>query len=140
MGSHNGHTHLSGHTPPAHEHADDWHHHDLAAEGMPQGEHGAIASTAVITKWYLAIVLTVIVTVITVFMYFTHYTTQYRRDHEEATAWTNLAQEARSYKSTAQSELSKAGTIGTNGYRLPIDQAMDKVAAEYAKAKPAGAK
>lgn len=137
MGGHNGHTHLSGHTPPPDEHADDWHHHDLAAEGLPQGEHGAIASTGVITKWYIAIVLTVVVTVLTVVMYFTRYTTQYRRDMEEALAWTNLAQEARSYKSTAQSELSRAGTIGTSGYRLPIERAMEKVAQEYARNQPA---
>lgn len=133
MGGHNGHTHMTGHTPALHEHADDWHHHDLSAEGMPQGEHGGIASTAVITKWYLAIVATVVVTVIVVVMYFTRYTTQYRRQADEISAWTNLAQEARAYKSTAQSELAKPGTIGTSGYRLTIDAAMDKVARDYAK-------
>lgn len=131
MGSHNGHGHMTGHTPAIHEHADAWHHHDPSAEGIPQGEHGSIASAGTIAKWYVALVVTIAATVILVVMYFSRYSAEYRQQMEERSAWTNLAQEARSYKATALGELAKPGTIGETGYRLPIDAAMEKVIREY---------
>jgi hypothetical protein len=131
------HKHQHGSTPVVEEHADDWHHHDPSSEGIPQEEHGGIASPAVIAQWYFGLVGAIAFSILVLAMYYGAYLEPLKKTRFEREGWAGLSQEAQDYKASSMTTLNSAGKLPDGHYRLPIDTAMDKVVEEY-KARKSG--
>jgi hypothetical protein len=124
------------HTPAVHEHADEWHHH-TAAEGRPQHEHAAIANPGALIKWFLAIVVTLVVTLMALVMYFkSYYATVVRPSVIETT---DLSRPAMTSREEAERRLGvgqaryeyKPADPQARTVQLPIEQAMQKTVERY---------
>jgi hypothetical protein len=129
---------MSGHehTPPVHDHADSWHHHE-AAEGMPQAEHAGVADPMAIARWFTIILVAVVALIVIISVYFVKYTTRMRHERIETFGW--ISKDAVAAKKHAEGVLGEAGGPITYEWadpasglvRIPIDAAMKKVVAEY---------
>lgn len=139
MGGHAKHEH--GHTPGVHEHADAWHHHNPASEGIPQAEHAGVVSTSTVTLWLTGISIIVLLTVVSMFGYFGLYLSPLRAQTEEREAWTRLSEPAIAYKRVvldSQAEPTRLETVPGVKVVAPsmaIGQAMDKTIAQYNAAR-----
>lgn len=123
--------HQHGSTPAAHEHADQWHHHDPSGEGIPQEEHGGIASPGTIAKWYAGLVGAIAFSVLALAMYYGSYLEPLKKQRFERDGWAGLSTTVQEYKASALAELGSAGKLPDGHYRLPVDMSMDKVVEEY---------
>lgn len=125
------HKHHHGSTPAVEEHADSWHHHDPASEGIPQEEHGGIASAGTIAAWYIGLVGSIAFSVLVLAMYYGSYLEPLKKQRFERDGWAGLSTTVQEYRASAKAELNSAGKLPDGRYRLPIDTAMDKVVEEY---------
>lgn len=123
--------HEHGSTPVVHEHADDWHHHDPSGEGIPQEEHGGIASPGTIAKWYAGLVAIIAFSVLVLAMYYGSYLEPLKKARFERDGWAGVSQTVQDYKASSKATLNSAGKLADGHYRLPIETAMDKVVEEY---------
>ncbi|MDX2146005.1 MAG: hypothetical protein SFZ23_00655 [Planctomycetota bacterium] len=118
-------------TPVIHEDLDEWHRHP-AEDGMPQEEHGKIAKPSVIAAYFFGLILAIVLFVAPVILYFQRYTTNVKAKQVETTA---LARDYQSYKAASDSAADGYSWVDqSNGkVRTPIDSAMERVAAAYAR-------
>lgn len=123
--------HQHGHTPEVHGHADDWHHHDPSGEGIPQSEHGSIASPATITKWYVGLVGGVAISILALAMYYASYLEPLKKERFEREGWAGLSEQAQNYKQSVKAELQRSGPVEGGGTKISIDAAMDKIVEKY---------
>jgi|GEM_PF-685581 len=127
-----------------HAHADAWHHH-TAAEGLPQSEHGAIANTGTILQWLALIILTLVILVVALVMYFGSYVTKLRAERVETNQ--TIAAPYQSYRTASNAELGVDGEPAAylpldpaaRTVRIPLDQAIRRVAERYAAIGTTGA-
>lgn len=126
--------HASGHAD-GHDHHADWHSH-VGDEGA-QAEHTAIASPGQILKWFIAIVLSVVVVVVLLVLYFNRSLTQERYQKVQGTSVQDtITADYTSLKATTLSKLEAgyswadpaAGTV-----QIPLAQARERVMKQYAK-------
>ena len=130
------HSHVHGHTPVLHEHADDWHHHD-ASEEVPQVEHGSMASAATIMQWFVALIVTIVLFVGATWMYFTKYMTEVRIQKLEQPP----DAEYQAYRTVTRERLTAPTPadrwLDAEHLRISINQAQERVIRDYANTAPA---
>lgn len=116
-------------TTPIVDHADSWHQHSAALEGVPQAEHAGTVNPYILGQWFVLIVLSVVGTCVVLFLYFQHYATQHKAQQIETVSW---SQEYVTYKAIADGQLSsKPEWIDHDRLRVPINDAMAKVVKQY---------
>ncbi len=123
------------HTPEPHEQPDAWHQH-IAAEGMPQQEHGARANPVALTLTLFGIVLSFVFLLLVVWLYYNTYTTQLKAERRESVTETQRT-DYETKRGGAQTRLSQSpGWIDrTNGtVHIPLDRAVSLVIEEYGRA------
>ena len=119
--------------PQEHEHADSWHRHS-AEEGAPQGEHTATASATSLMVSFFVLTMSVFVTVGLLVVFFNHFAWQARAANEETTV---LSVDANATVDRITKEQAEFGFVPDKPgvYRIPLNQAMDRVVAKYAQKK-----
>jgi hypothetical protein len=128
------------HTQAVQEHSDEWHHHS-AAEGRPQHEHAAIANPGALLKWFMLIVIALVVTLVALIMYFQNYYSTVMRPAVIET--TNLSTGANTARASAESRLGTNEPISKYQYKpadpkartvqIHIEQAMQKTIEKYSR-------
>jgi hypothetical protein len=124
---------MSAHDHAAH--ADDWHHHGKA-EGVPQAEHTADINSSLIAKWFIGIMIAVVVLVVIVSVYFDSVATQLRASRVETTVSSKAALDARA---EADRVLGNNGAPPVYGWsdaekgtvQMPIEYGKNKVIEKY---------
>ena len=114
-----------------HDAHDAWHRH-TADEGRPQHEHAAHVSATGLGLTLLGIVFGVVFVILVLVAYFNSYTTTYKAQKMEGVPATRA--EYAAGRSAAEQRLRETGWIDRASgtvYR-PLDEAMDRVVAEYA--------
>ncbi|MCB9845687.1 MAG: hypothetical protein H6811_06855 [Phycisphaeraceae bacterium] len=113
-----------------HEEPDQWHRHSVE-EGPPQAEHGSRANVAILAGAFVVITLFVVVTAAATAVYFKKHITELRNERRETTI---EAVGQIEYRNASIADLdqyawedAQSGTV-----RIPIEQAMQKVAGRYA--------
>lgn len=134
---------MGGHDNHGHEahagHGDAWHHHDLAAEGLPQTEHTASINTTNLAKWFVVLICSLVIFMLAVALYFNGFVTQARSLAVE----TDIGSQARAMKNAAFATLGEDGNPqvydwadpGAGKVQLPIDKGMQKVIEKYGKGR-----
>lgn len=116
-----------------HEHPDAWHRHS-SEEGTPQGEHTAVASASTLLMSFIVLTSSVFLTVGLLVVFFNHFTWQAKAEREETTITAIPFVEFRAQIEKAQTEYGFVpGKPGV--YRIPVNQAMDRVITRYAQKK-----
>lgn len=142
MGGHSSNHDHAGHSHAdhaGHGHADAWHHHDLAAEGLPQVEHTASINTGRLAQWFVILVLFVTLFIGAVATYFNGFVSAAR----SAAVETDIGSHARTMRNAAFATLGQDGNPETYDWadanagkvQLPIEKAMTKVIERYGKEK-----
>lgn len=121
----------SGHTPEVHEHVDSWHHHDRS-EGVPQAEHAAVLDTAALLKWFLLILVLLVLSIGALWQYFNFYSAKFVAERRETDV---LSADYYAHRAATDSELAnysvtdaKAGKV-----QVPVEEAMKKIVGRYQK-------
>lgn len=119
------------------DHADAWHHHDPAVEGLPMAEKAGTINVASLMGWFVGLIIGLVVLVGILHMYYESVKTQEWARKVETTGY-SAGYNAYKASSTAQ--------IAPNGYELldpakgvaraPIDVVMRRVADQYAAGIP----
>jgi hypothetical protein len=134
------HEHLKHVTPDEHDAPDQWHQHS-AAEKV-QHAHGEIANAGLIIGVGILMSVCLVVTVLITYGYYVWYTTNLLQKQELASLRQGLEREALEYKSATMEDFKgfrwvaeEAPVVPKDTVQIPIENAMKKVAAEYASKK-----
>lgn len=122
-----------------HGHADTWHHHDTAAEGEPQSEHTASINTTTLAKWFVVLIVSLVIFMLAVALYFNGFVNQAKSVAIE----TDIGSAARTMRNAAFATLGEDGNPETYDWadpqagkvQIPIDKAMKKIIEKYGKGK-----
>lgn len=127
-------SHDPHHTPPKYEKPDEWHRH-TAAEGAPQVEHGAIANPAALAIAFFLMVGALAATVGVIKLYFYSHLSTLRAEKLETST---PAEEWYQYRyNDAPRDLGSYGWVDHETVRIPLDSAIERTVAEYARHAPA---
>lgn len=125
--------HAAGHSDN-HDHHADWHSHS-AGEGA-QAEHAAIASPGQILKWFIAIVISIVVIVVLLVLYFNRSLTQERYLKVQGTSVQDtITADYTSLKATTLSKLESGyswSDPAASTVQIPLAQARERVMKQYA--------
>jgi hypothetical protein len=125
---------MSGHDNHNHDHghADAWHHHD-STEGAPQHEHAGTIKIFGIIKWFVIMVVGLVITVGILVVYFDHVKTQ---EWARKVETTGFSKEYNAYRASSDAQVAPAGyelVDPEKGLaRAPIDVVMRRVQDQYA--------
>ncbi len=121
------------HTESVHSKLDEWHQHP-PEQGVPQIEHGAHANiTALLLTFVVVTVATVIFSVI-IGLYTINQITRLQTEGE-GMGLAAVAPEAAQYRQDALAAQNGYGWTAEGNVRLPIEQAMEMVVADYGEKK-----
>ena len=134
------HPHLKHVTPDEHDAPDQWHQH--AAAERPQKAHGEIANAGVIIGVGVFMFICLILTVVITYGYYVWYTTGLLEKQELADLRGGLERDALEYKSHMLEDFKgyhwvpeDTTVVPKDTVQIPIENAMKKVAAQYAARK-----
>ncbi len=121
--------HTQDHTEPQETVLDAWHQHP-ADQGVPQQEHGAHANITALLITFVVLTLATVIFSVIIGLYtireIGQYTAQGERQGLEA-----VSTEALQYKEDALAAQAGYSWTANGTVKIPIDQAMQKVIADY---------
>lgn len=124
--------HHTGHTPPDIELPDPWHAHTADEAERPQKGHGEITNAHLIVLFGVGSFFIVFLCCIAVYAYYIGYSTKLIERVELTKAY-GLEGDALKYKRTALADLEGGYSWADHDHvQLPIAEAMEKVAKQYA--------
>lgn len=108
---------------------DAWHQH-TTAEGRPQEEHGAHATTKALGLTFIIMVFGVIAVILVLVIYFNSFVSRFSAERQEGTAMMAPAYNA---KLAAQRHLDSFGWVDQQAgtAHIPLPNAIDRVVEEY---------
>lgn len=116
------------HTEPIRAHLDQWHQHE-SAEGMPREEHTAHANVPALLASFVVITLGTLIFSIIVAIYTIGQVNEFKKAGE-VQALPAVTEAAREYERAALAAQEGYGWTDSGRVRLPIERAMQIVAAE----------
>lgn len=124
----NPHEHID-HTEPVHSQLDEWHQHPPGL-GLPQLEHGAHANVKALLATFVVVSVATVVFCVIIGLYVINQISRLQGEGEDA-GLRAVAPEAVQYKQDALAAQTGYGWTAEGNVRLPIEQAMQMVVAEY---------
>jgi hypothetical protein len=124
--------------PP--EHPDQWHRH-TPDEGRPQTEHAPQADPYILGAVGAVITVGFVALLIVVTLYYFQYTTKVRNEKIETTL---PSAESYAYRDNSLERINQGSYVwsdlegGSQAVQIPIDQAIEKVLAEYGTPRGGG--
>lgn len=108
---------------------DNWHQHS-AEEGAPQHEHGSHMTVKALGMTFIIMTVGVILTILILVAFFNSYVGKYKAGKTEGTG---MMEPAFNAKLAAREKLNSYGWVDrdTRTVHIPLDQAMQRVMAEY---------